>query len=63
VLAFAEGGNDFVVYSYASLVGLGCVLMQRGRVISCASRKLQEVEKKYPIHDLELAAIVLELNL
>jgi hypothetical protein len=46
------------VYCDASHVGLGCVLMQEGKVIAYASRQLQKHEKNYPTHDLELAAIV-----
>ena len=47
----------------ASRVGLGCVLMQIDKVISCASRKLKVHEKNYPIHDLELAAVVFALKI
>jgi hypothetical protein len=46
------------VYCDASHVGLGCVLMQEGKVIAYASRQLQKHENSYPTHDLELAAIV-----
>ncbi|KAI3750014.1 hypothetical protein L2E82_20638 [Cichorium intybus] len=63
VLALPQGGEDFVVYSDTSRVGLGCVLMQRGRVIAYASRQLKEAEKRYPVHDLELAVVVLALKL
>ncbi|KAI3767690.1 hypothetical protein L2E82_18026 [Cichorium intybus] len=58
VLALPQGGEDLVLYSDASLSGLGCVLMQRGRVIAYASRQLKPHEKVYPVHDLELAAII-----
>ena len=37
ILSLPEGPNDFVVYCDASLLGLGCVLMQRGKVIAYAS--------------------------
>ncbi|XP_024990542.1 uncharacterized protein LOC112524826 [Cynara cardunculus var. scolymus] len=37
-------------------MGLGCVLMQRGKVIAYASRQLKDHEKQYPTHDMELAA-------
>ncbi|GKC23947.1 putative reverse transcriptase domain-containing protein [Tanacetum coccineum] len=37
---------------------LGCVLMQRGRVIAYASRQLKIHEKNYTTHDLELGAVV-----
>jgi hypothetical protein len=44
------------VYCDASHLGLGCVLMQEGKVIAYASRQLRKPEKNYPTHDLELAA-------
>ncbi|KAA3473429.1 Retrovirus-related Pol polyprotein from transposon 17.6 [Gossypium australe] len=52
-----------VFYSDASLNGLGCVLMQEGKVIAYASRQLKSHEKNYPTHDLELAAIVFALKI
>jgi len=36
--------------------------MQRGRVISFASRQLKPYERNYPTHDLELAAIIFALK-
>ncbi|KAI3792250.1 hypothetical protein L2E82_06124 [Cichorium intybus] len=63
VLALPQGGEEFVLYSDASLSGLGCVLMQRGRVIAYASRQLKPHEKAYPVHDLELAAIIFALKM
>ncbi|XP_022040541.1 uncharacterized protein LOC110943093 [Helianthus annuus] len=56
VLTLPNGTEDLVVYSDASHQGLGCVLMQRGRVIADASRQLKPHEVNYPTHDLELAA-------
>ncbi|KAA3483754.1 DNA/RNA polymerases superfamily protein [Gossypium australe] len=41
----------------ASLNGLGCVLMQKGKVTAYASRQLKPHKKNYPTHDLELAAV------
>ena len=38
VLTIPSGKGDFIIYSDASHQGLGCVLMQRGRVIAYASR-------------------------
>ncbi|KAI3735922.1 hypothetical protein L6452_15448 [Arctium lappa] len=61
ILSLPEGSEDFVVYSDASKMGLGCVLMQRDKVIAYASRQLKIHEKNYPTHDLELAARWLEL--
>ncbi|GKA04942.1 putative reverse transcriptase domain-containing protein [Tanacetum coccineum] len=44
-------------------IGLGCVLMQRGKVIAYASRQLKIHEKNYTTHDLELGAVVFALNI
>ncbi|KAB2626006.1 S ribonuclease [Pyrus ussuriensis x Pyrus communis] len=63
VLALPDDSGDFEVYSDASLNGLGCVLMQHGRVIAYASRQLKPHEMNYPTHDLELAAIIFALKL
>ncbi|GJY53956.1 putative reverse transcriptase domain-containing protein [Tanacetum coccineum] len=43
VLALPDGPEDFVVYCDASSLGLGCVLMQRGKVIAYASRQTKSV--------------------
>ena len=51
------------MYSDASKRGLGCVLMQHGKVITYASRQLKEYERNYPTHDLELAAVVFALKI
>ncbi|KAA3461576.1 Transposon Ty3-I Gag-Pol polyprotein [Gossypium australe] len=53
-----ESRKEFVIFSDASLNGLGCVLMQEGKVIAYASRQLKPYEKNYLMHDLELTAIV-----
>ena len=63
VLALPDDSGDFEVYSDASLNGLGCVLMQHGRVIAYASQQLKPHELNYPTHDLELAAIIFALKL
>ncbi|KAA3480503.1 DNA/RNA polymerases superfamily protein [Gossypium australe] len=52
VLVQLELGKEFVIYSDALLNGLSCVLIQ-----------LKAHERNYPIHDLELAAIVFELKI
>ncbi|GJY15268.1 putative reverse transcriptase domain-containing protein [Tanacetum coccineum] len=54
VLALPDGPKDFVVYCDAFGLGLGCVLMQRGKVIAYASMQLKIHEKNYTTHDLEL---------
>ncbi|KAL0551959.1 hypothetical protein IC582_011052 [Cucumis melo] len=53
----------FVIYSDASKKGLGCVLMQQGKVVAYASRQLKSHEQNYPTHDLELAAVVFALKI
>ncbi|GKV15510.1 hypothetical protein SLEP1_g26297 [Rubroshorea leprosula] len=58
VLALPINGEKFTIYSDASKKGLGCVLMQKDRVIAYASRQLKPYEENYPTHDLELAAVV-----
>ncbi|GJY22346.1 putative reverse transcriptase domain-containing protein [Tanacetum coccineum] len=63
VLALLDGPEDFVVYCDASCLGLGCVLMQRGKVIAYASRKLKIHKKNYTTHDLELGAVVFALKI
>ncbi|KAL5733264.1 hypothetical protein ACOSQ2_032956 [Xanthoceras sorbifolium] len=63
ILVQPISGKDFVVYSDASHNGLGCVLMQDGKVVAYASRQLKTHEQNYPTHDLELAAIVFALKI
>jgi hypothetical protein len=62
MLALPSGTEGFVVYSDASKRGLGCVLMQHGRVIAYASRQLKSYKVNYPIHNLELAVVVFALR-
>nr|GFC87551.1 retrotransposon protein, putative, Ty3-gypsy subclass [Tanacetum cinerariifolium] len=51
------------IYSNASKKGLGCVLMQHGKVIVYASTQLKPYEVNYPTHDLELAVVVFALKI
>ncbi|GKC58429.1 putative reverse transcriptase domain-containing protein [Tanacetum coccineum] len=57
------GSENCVVYCDASHKGLGAVLMQRDKVIACASRQLKVYEKNYTTHDLELGAVVFSLKM
>ncbi|GJY79786.1 putative reverse transcriptase domain-containing protein [Tanacetum coccineum] len=63
VLTLPDGPEDFVVYCDASGLGLGCVLMQRNKVIDYASRQLKIHEKNYTTHDLELGAVMFALKI
>jgi hypothetical protein len=63
VLAQPDVDKGFDVYCDASRMGLGCVLMQEGRVVAYASRQLKRHEENYLTHDLELAAVVHALKI
>ncbi|KAH0700890.1 hypothetical protein KY284_015105 [Solanum tuberosum] len=63
VLVLLKGTEGSAVYCDASGVGLGCVLMQHGKVIAYGSRQLWPHEKNYPTHDLELAIVVFSLKI
>ncbi|KAA3474347.1 DNA/RNA polymerases superfamily protein [Gossypium australe] len=63
VLVKHESGKEFVIYSDASLNGLGCVLMQEGKVIAYVSRQLKLHEKNFPTHNSKLATIVFALKI
>ena len=55
--------KEYTLYSDASRIGLGCVLMQDGKVVAFASRQLKPHEQNYPTHDLELAMVVFALKI
>ena len=63
VLIQPTSGRDYTMYSDASRKGLGCILMQNGKVVAYASRQLKSHEQNYPTHDLKLAAIVFSLKI
>ena len=63
VLITPVSEEKYTVFCDASRVGLGCVLMQKGRVVAYASRQLKKHEENYPMHDLELVAVVFALKL
>nr|GFA01480.1 retrotransposon protein, putative, Ty3-gypsy subclass [Tanacetum cinerariifolium] len=63
VLTLPSGTGGYQIYSDQSKKGLGCVLMQHGKVIAYASRQLKPYEENYPTHDLELAAVVFALKI
>ncbi|GJV13598.1 putative reverse transcriptase domain-containing protein [Tanacetum coccineum] len=63
ILALPDRPEDFVVYCDASGISLGCMLMQRGKVIAYAFKRLKIDEMNYMTHDLELGAVVFALKI
>ncbi|GKV13749.1 hypothetical protein SLEP1_g24732 [Rubroshorea leprosula] len=63
ILTIPDDSGGFTIFSDASMKGLGCVLMQHGKVVAYASRQLKPYERNYPTHDLELAAVVFALKI
>jgi len=63
VLILPDLSKKFSIFCDASRQGLGCVLMQDGRVVAYASRQLRKHELNYPTHDLELAVVVHALKI
>ena len=62
IMAFPDFSQAFRLYTDASIAGLGAILVQvrdgKERIICCASRALNQVEKSYPATKLECLAIV-----
>ena len=63
VLMQPTSGKEYTMYSDASCIGLGCVLMLDGKVVGYESRQLKPHEQNYPTHDLELVAVVFALKI
>ncbi|WMV18680.1 hypothetical protein MTR67_012065, partial [Solanum verrucosum] len=58
ILTLPDVSNGYVIYCDASKVVLGCVFMQRGKVIAYASIQLKVYEKNYQTHNLEPTSIL-----
>ena len=58
ILIVPDKGQGYAVYCDASRIGLGCVLMQSGRVVAYGSRQLKNHEQNYLTYDMELAAVI-----
>ena len=63
ILIVPERGQRYTMYCDASKAGLGCILMQSGRVVAYGSCQLKNHEQNYPTQDMEFAAIVLALKI
>ena len=63
ILIVSDRGQGYTMYCDASRAGLGCVLMQSGRVVAYGSYKLKNHEQNYPTHNIELATVVFALKI
>ena len=63
ILTQPTSGKEYTLYSDALGIGLGCVLMQDGKVVAYESKQLKPREQNYPTLDLELAAVVFALKI
>lgn len=63
ILTLQVHGEGFTVYFDAFIISLGCLLMQKGQVISYVSRNLKLHERFYSTRDFELASVVLTLKI
>ena len=58
VMTYFDSGKKTEIVVDASPVGLGGILTQEGKVVSCASRTLSEVEARYSQTEREMLAVV-----
>ena len=63
ILIVSKRGQRYTVYCDASKDGLGCVLINSGRIVAYGSWQLKNHERNYPTHDMELASIVFALKI
>jgi hypothetical protein len=63
ILVMPDMEKPFSIYCDTSGQGLGCVLVQDGRVVAYASQQLRKHEVNYLTHDLELATVVHALKI
>ena len=62
ILALPSGSGGYAVYYDALRIGLGCVLMQNGKVIAYASCQLKVHERNYLTHEMEMIVMVFALK-
>ena len=63
VITMSDGSRSYVIYNDAFKKGMGCILMQQGKVVAYASHQLKCHEQNYPTHYLELAVVIFALKI
>ena len=63
ILIVPDRRQRYTLYCDASRAGLGCALMQLGRVVAYGSRQFKSHEQNYPTYDMELAAVLFALKI
>ena len=63
ILKIVDPKLPFDVYTNAFIDAIGAVLLQDSQLIAYESKKLINAEKNYPLHTLDIFAIVHTLNL
>ena len=63
ILIVLYRGQGYIVFYDTSRAGLGCALMQFGRVVAYGSHQLKNHEQNYPTHYMELVAVVFALKI
>ena len=58
VLSLPDYSKPFEVHTDASDFAIGGVLMQGEHSVAFESRKLNDTERRYPVHEKEMAAII-----
>ncbi|KAL9256840.1 Retrovirus-related Pol polyprotein from transposon 17.6-like protein [Drosera capensis] len=58
VLSLADHSKPFEVHTDASDFAIGGVLMQEGHPIAFESRKLNDTERRYSVHEKEMTAVI-----
>ena len=63
ILIIPTRGELLVIYSDASKIGLGAVLIQNRNVVAYTSRQMKDHKKNYSTHDLEMAVVVFAMKM
>lgn len=63
LLTLPQGLYDYVIYCDTTRVGVGCIFMQKGKVITYNFRQLKVHDKNYPTGEFDLATEIFALNI